>query len=166
MKRIYCPLLLFIYDICYNDIIVYVCAAMALRMTKFRIDRREEDNELFKWDQFDDKMRDRATEELLRFMAMFSSAAAIVCFTGCLVNQLDMTLPLVLLTFMMVILICWQYKRRKNVKRWGEAVRTGKEVFRIGMNQPTEEERMGVKPEQGKKAKKKKKNDKKGNYRH
>ena len=120
----------------------------------------------FNWDKFDDKMRDRATEELLRFMAMFSSAAAIVCFTGCLVNQLDMTLPLVLLTFMMVIMICWQYKRRKNIKRWGEAKRTGQEVFRIGMTQPTEEERMGIKPEAEKKAKKKKKNDKKGNFRH
>lgn len=120
----------------------------------------------FNWDKFDDKMRDRATEELLRFMAMFTSAAAIVCFVGNFVNNSDMTIPLVLLTFMMVIMICWQYKRRKNIKRWGEAKRTGQEVFRIGMNQPTPEERMGKKAEPEKKVKKKKKNDKKGNFRH
>ena len=33
--------------------------------------------------------------------------------------------------------------KRKNERRWGVAKRTGREVFRIGMSQPTEEERKG-----------------------
>ena len=45
------------------------------------------------------KMKARATEELLRFMALFSMAAAFVCFGGAFVNNSDMTLPLVLLIF-------------------------------------------------------------------
>lgn len=109
------------------------------------------------WDKFDDKMRDRATEELLRFMALFITSAAFVCFAANLVKgeKGDMTVPLVLLTFMLATFFAWQYKRRKNEKRWGKAVRTGREVFRIGMSQPTKEERMTSQPEQEKKQRKK-----------
>ena len=92
------------------------------------------------WDKFDEKMRARATEELLRFMTLFSTAAAFVCFGGTLLNQGDMTLPFVLLTFWLVISVSWQYVKRKNERRWGVAKRTGKEVFRIGMTQPTAEQ--------------------------
>lgn len=118
------------------------------------------------WDKFDDKMRDRATEELLRFMALFSSAAAMVCFAANFINDGDMTMPLVLLIFMFIIVLSWRYKKRKNEEHWGRATRTGQEVFRIGMTQPTKEEKMGIKPEAEPKAKKKKKNAKKGNFRH
>lgn len=108
------------------------------------------------WDKFDEKMRDRAIEELLRFMMMFSTSAALICFFGTLLQNGDMTLSLVLLTFMVVISSCWIVKKRKNEKRWGVAKRTGAEIFRIGMTQPTEEERKGIRPEENKKAKKKK----------
>jgi len=114
------------------------------------------------WDKFDDKMRARATEELLRFMTLFSSAAAMVCFAGAFINNSDMRMPLVLLTFMLVIFISWRVVKIKNERRWGAAKRTGREIFRIGMSQPTKEERMGIQPEP--KAKKKKKPVKKGNY--
>ncbi len=117
------------------------------------------------WDKFDEKMRARATEELLRFMTLFSTAAAFVCFGGAFVNNSDMTLPLVLLVFWLVISLSWQYVKRKNVRNWGVAKRTGREIFRIGMTQPTEEERRGIKPEPEKKVKKKKnKPAQKGNY--
>ena len=97
------------------------------------------------WDKFDEKMKARATEELLRFMTLFSTAAAFVCFGGALLNQSDMTLPFVLLTFWLVISVSWQYVKRKNERRWGVAKRTGKEVFHIGMTQPEKQ------PEQKKK---------------
>lgn len=117
------------------------------------------------WDKFDEKMKARATEELLRFMTLFSMAAAFVCFGGAFVNNSDMTLPLVLLVFWLVISLSWLYVKRKNERKWGVAKRTGREIFRIGMTQPTEEERRGIKPEPEKKAKKKKnKPVKKGNY--
>lgn len=117
------------------------------------------------WDKFDEKMRARATEELLRFMTLFSTAAAFVCFGGAFVNNGDMTLPLVLLIFWLVISLSWWYVKRRNERRWGVAKRTGREIFRIGMSQPTEAERQGVQPEAEHKAKKKKnKPAKKGNY--
>ena len=93
------------------------------------------------WDKFDEKMKARATEELLRFMTLFSMAAAFVCFGGAFVNNSDMTLPLVLLVFWLVISLSWLYVKRKNERKWGVAKRTGREIFRIGMTQPTEEER-------------------------
>ena len=107
------------------------------------------------WDKFDKKMKDRAIEELLRFMTLFSTSAALICFAGTFLQNGDMTLSLVLLTFMIVISSCWMIKKRNNEKRWGVAKRTGAEIFRIGMTQPTEEERLGIKQEKGKKAKKK-----------
>ena len=89
-----------------------------------------------------------------------------VCFAANFINDGDMTMPLVLLIFMFIIVLSWRYKKRKNEERWGRATRTGQEVFRIGMTQPTKEEKMGIKPEAEPKAKKKKKNAKKGNFRH
>lgn len=118
------------------------------------------------WDKFDEKMKARATEELLRFMTMFSTAAALVCFSAAFLSNSDMRTPLILLVFMMIFFFSWQHVKRKNENRWGVAKRTGREVFRIGMTQPTEEERMGIKSETEKKAKKKKKPAKKGNYKH
>ena len=108
------------------------------------------------WDKFDAKMRDRAIEELLRFMMLFSTSAALICFFGTLLQDGDMRLALIFLTFMVIISSCWMVKKRKNEKRWGVAKRTGAEIFRIGMTQPTKEERMGIKPEETKKEKKKK----------
>ncbi len=122
------------------------------------------------WDKFDKKMKDRAMEELLRFMALFTSAAALVCFFANLMSDGDMTLPFVLLTFMMITMVSWQYKKRKNDKRWGHAVRTGKEIFRIGMSQPGKEEPVESKKktEKSQKSQKsqqtKKKSAPKGNY--
>lgn len=89
------------------------------------------------WDKFDEKMRARATEELLRFMAMFSTTAGLVCFFGTLITGGDMLAPFVLLSFMLVFLLSWRYVKRKNEIRWGVAKRTGKELFRIGMTQPS-----------------------------
>ncbi len=99
-------------------------------------------------------------------MALFSMAAAFVCFGGAFVNNSDMTLPLVLLIFWLAISISWQYVKRKNERRWGVAKRTGREVFRIGMSQPTEEERKGRQDGAGKNNQEEKKNKpaKKGNY--
>lgn len=108
------------------------------------------------WDKFDEKMRDRAIEELLRFMTLFSTTAALICFFGTLMQNGDMTVSLILLIFMAIISSMWFVKKRKNEKRWGVAKRTGAEIFRIGMTQPTKEERMGIKPEEKKKEKKKK----------
>lgn len=122
------------------------------------------------WDKFDEKMKDRAMEELLRFMALFTSAAAMVCFFANLMSDGDMTLPFVLLTFMMIMMISWQYKKRKNDKRWGHAVRTGKEIFRIGMSQPDKDEPVesNKKAEKSQKSQKsqqtRKKSAPKGNY--
>lgn len=108
------------------------------------------------WDKFDEKMKDRAIEELLRFMMLFSTSAALICFFGTLIQDGDMRLSLILLTFMVGISSAWLVKKRKNEKRWGVAKRTGAEIFRIGMTQPTKEERMGLKPEEKKKEKPKK----------
>lgn len=108
------------------------------------------------WDKFDEKMKDRAIEELLRFMMLFSTSAALICFFGTLIQDGDMRLSLILLTFMVGISSAWLVKKRKNEKRWGVAKRTGAEIFRIGMTQPTKEERMGIKPEEKKKEKPKK----------
>ncbi len=110
-------------------------------------------NILKSWDKFDKKMKDRAIEELLRFMTLFSTSAALICFAGTFLQNGDMTLSLVLLTFMIVISSCWIVKKRKNEKLWGVAKRTGAEIFRIGMTQPTEEERLGIKTEDKKKNK-------------
>ena len=118
------------------------------------------------WDKFDEKMKARATEELLRFMTMFSTAAALVCFRAAFLRNSATRTPLILLVFMMIFSFSCQHVKRKNENRWGVAKRTGREVFRIGMTQPTEEERMGIKSEPEKKAKKKKKPAKKGNYKH
>lgn len=112
------------------------------------------------WDKFDEKMKARATEELLRFMTLFSTAAAFVCFAGTLVNQGDMTLSLVLLTFWLVISVSWQYVKRKNERRWGVAKRTGKEVLHIGKAQPNaeqDEKKQGQKNKNNGKSKTKKK---------
>ncbi len=108
------------------------------------------------WDKFDEKMRDRAIEELLRFMMLVSSSAAMICFFGTLLQNGDMTLSLVLLTFMVGIFFAWNFKRKRNEARWGVAKRRGAELFRIGMTQPTEAERLGLQPEELKKEKKKK----------
>ncbi len=107
------------------------------------------------WDKFDEKMRDRAIEELLRFMMLVTSSAAMICFLGSLIRNSDMTLSLVLLTFMVGTFFAWNFKRTRNEKRWGVAKRRGAEIFRIGMEQPTEAERLGLKPEEVKKEKKK-----------
>lgn len=115
------------------------------------------------WSKFDERMRCRAIEELLRFMALFVSTAAMVCFVATLIKGGDMLFPLVFLTFMLILTGCWQYVKRKNERRWGKANPAKREVFRIGMTQPTAEERMGIKPEPEKK-KKKKKPAKKGNF--
>ncbi len=109
------------------------------------------------WDKFDDKMRDRAIEELLRFMMLVTSSAAMICFLGTLINNGDMTLSFVLLTFMVGVFFAWNFKRKANEKRWGVAKRRGAEIFRIGMEQPTEAERLGMKPEELKEEKKKEK---------
>lgn len=108
------------------------------------------------WEKFDEKMRDRAMEELLRFMMLFSTTAALICFFGTLIQQGDMTVSLILLIFMTGIAVAWVRKKRSNEEKWGVAKRTGAEIFRIGMTQPTKEERMGIKPEEKKKEKKKK----------
>ncbi|MBR5318064.1 MAG: hypothetical protein IKU46_00500 [Peptococcaceae bacterium] len=108
------------------------------------------------WDKFDEKMKDRAIEELLRFMMLFSTSAALICFFATLMQNGDMRLSLILLTFMVVISSAWLAKKRRNEKKWGVAKRTGAEIFRIGMTQPTKEERMGIRPENEKKGKKKK----------
>jgi hypothetical protein len=99
-------------------------------------------------------------------MTMFSTAAALVCFSGAFITNGDMQIPLVLLTFMVIFFISWRFVKRKNEEKWGFAHRTGREVFRIGLEQPSEIERMGVQAGLEKKAKKKKKPVKKGNYRH
>ena len=101
-------------------------------------------------------MKDRAIEELLRFMMLFSTSAALICFFATLMQNGDMRLSLILLTFMVVISSAWLAKKRRNEKKWGVAKRTGAEIFRIGMTQPTKEERMGIRPENEKKGKKKK----------
>ena len=108
-----------------------------------------------RWKSFDDKLRDRAIEELLRFMTLFSTSAALICFFGTLMQQGDMRLPLILLTFMAIISVAWFTKKRKNEEKWGVAKRTGAEIFRIGKTQPTEAERKGIREEKPKKEKKK-----------
>ena len=108
-----------------------------------------------KWKSFDDKLKDRAVEELLRFMTLFSTSAALICFFGTLLQQGDMRLALILLTFMVIISSAWLVKKRKNEDKWGGAKRTGAEIFRIGKTQPTEAERKGIRPEEKKKEKKK-----------
>ena len=107
------------------------------------------------WKNYDEKLRDRAVEELLRFMTLFSTSAALICFFGTLMQQGDMRLPLILLTFMAVISIAWFKKKNQNEKKWGVAKRTGAEIFRIGKTQPTEAERKGIREEKPKKEKKK-----------
>ena len=107
------------------------------------------------WKNYDDKLKDRAIEELLRFMTLFSTSAALICFFGTLMQQGDMRLPLILLTFMAVISIAWFKKKKENEKKWGVAKRTGAEIFRIGKTQPTEAERKGIREEKPKKEKKK-----------
>ena len=106
-----------------------------------------------RWKSFDDKLRDRAIEELLRFMTLFSTSAALICFFGTLMQQGDMRLPLILLTFMAIISVAWFTKKRKNEEKWGIAKRTGAEIFRIGKTQPTEAERKGIREEKPKKEK-------------
>ena len=108
-----------------------------------------------KWKSFDDKLKDRAIEELLRFMTLFSTSAALICFFGTLMQQGDMRLSLILLTFMVAISTAWFVTKRKNEKKWGVAKRTGAEIFRIGKTQPTEAERKGIREEKPKKEKKK-----------
>ena len=108
-----------------------------------------------RWKSFDDKLRDRAIVELLRFMTLFSTSAALICFFGTLMQQGDMRLPLILLTFMAIISVAWFTKKRKNEEKWGVAKRTGAEIFRIGKTQPTEAERKGIREEKPKKEKKK-----------
>ena len=96
------------------------------------------------WKNYDDKLRDRAIEELLRFMTLFSTSAALICFFGTLLQQGDMRVSLILLTLMAIISVSWFIKKRKNEEKWGVARRTGAEIFRIGKTQPTKEERMGI----------------------
>lgn len=107
------------------------------------------------WKNYDDKLKDRAIEELLRFMTLFSTSAALICFFSTLMQQGDMRTSLILLTFMAVISITWFKKKRKNEEKWGVARRTGAEIFRIGKQQPTEAERKGIREEKPKKEKKK-----------
>ncbi len=108
------------------------------------------------WKNFDDKLRDRAIEELLRFMTLFSTSAALICFFATLIQQRDdMRLSLILLTLMAIISTAWFIKKRKNEEKWGVAKRTGAEIFRIGKTQPTEAERKGIREEKPKKEKKK-----------
>lgn len=108
------------------------------------------------WKNYDDKLRDRAIEELLRFMTLFSTSAALICFFGTLLQQGDMRVSLILLTLMAIISVSWFIKKRKNEEKWGVARRTGAEIFRIGKTQPTKEERMGIRPEEKPKKEKKK----------
>lgn len=121
---------------------------------------------IVKWDTTDRKLRARAKEELLRFMVLFSGAASVVCFIGSFFNGGDMRAPLILLTFLMIFMIAWRNVRRQNMNEWGAAKRAGREVFRIGMTQPTEAERNGIHEEPKKKKKTKTKTVKKGNFRH
>ncbi len=107
------------------------------------------------WKNYDDKLRDRAIEELLRFMTLFSTSAALICFFGTLMQQGDMRVSLILLTLMAIISVSWFIKKRKNEEKWGVAKRTGAEIFRIGKTQPTEAERKGIREEKPKKEKKK-----------
>ena len=114
------------------------------------------------WENFDEKMKCRAIEELLRFMAIFSTTAAMICFFATILKGGDMNIAFILLVFMAIMDIGWVVIKRKNEARWGVAKRTnGREVFRIGLTQPTEEERKGIKPEPEKKPKKKKTTKKK-----
>lgn len=78
-----------------------------------------------------------------------------------------MNIAFVLLVFMAVMVIGWRVIKKKNEARWGVPThKNGKEIFRIGLTQPTEEERKGIKPqkENKPKAKKKKTSGKKKGY--
>ena len=69
------------------------------------------------WKNYDDKLRDRAIEELLRFMTLFSTSAALICFFGTLLQQGDMRVSLILLTLMAIISVSWFIKKPSQQKR-------------------------------------------------